>query len=337
MINTQILVTSINKQIEKSKVYGNLNLLVVYFFNLVRYYINFTDGKEEFTEENKCLKELLNALKYKYPDEICNYKVELDFKDNVVNNPPSIDSNTLDLNGDFIYDIKINELLNNYTDAENDDYFQAIIYPNNLNKGKLYLNNKLIDKTTTINLVSNNQFEKFDFNLKYVVSSGDLFSVLNVLEINKQEILDSFDVRVCDNFYPEGSALQQSKFSDKVTINLTNSVYVENEPANISDIFIISNNRVETTLNLNTFTNLMSPPYNDPENDDIDAIRVDSISPSNSGTFLFNGIAIQPGDIVSDTELINGDFKHIGPNLDSLNTDTLQFSARDKGSLIWVQ
>jgi len=43
--------------------------------------------------------------------------------------------------------------------------FQAIIYPNNLNKGKLYLNNKLIDKTTTINLVSNNQFEEFDFNL----------------------------------------------------------------------------------------------------------------------------------------------------------------------------
>jgi hypothetical protein len=43
MINKQILVTSINKQIEKSKVYGKLDLSVLYFFNLVMYYIDYTN------------------------------------------------------------------------------------------------------------------------------------------------------------------------------------------------------------------------------------------------------------------------------------------------------
>lgn len=337
MINTQILVTSINKAVEKSKIHGNLNLLVIYFFGLVRYYINFTENKEEFIEENKILKELANFLKYKYPNQICNYKIELSFEDSVVNNKPTIQDNNLDLDGSFIYNITINELINNYSDPEGDDYFQAIIYPNNLTDGKLYFNDKLISETTTIDLVNNSTFEDFKFNLKYIIENDESLSEENNLELNKQQINDSFNVRVCDNFYPEGSPQQKLNFSDKKTISITNSVYTPNQPANISDIFITADNRVETTLDLNTFTSLMQPPYNDPENDDIDAIRIDSISSYNSGTFILNGIAVQPGDIISDTELQNGDFKHIGPNTDSLSTDSIQFSARDKGSLIWVQ
>lgn len=336
MINKQILVTSLNKQIEKSKVYGNLNLLVVYFFSLIGKYIEFTDGKEEFIEESKYLKKMANFLKYKYPDQICNYKIELDLEDQIINTPPSIDDNTLDLNGQYSYNIKIDELLNNYTDAENDDYFQAIIYPNNLSKGDLYINNSKITRTTTINLVSNNA-RKYSFDLDYVIKDVDFFSKASRLDLYKEEVNDSFSVRVCDNVYPEGSQLQLANFSNKQTIDIINSVYTPNESADIGDIFITTDNRVETTIYLTTFTNLMSPPYSDPEDDSIDAIRIDSISNSNSGTFTLNGLAIQPGDIISDTELQNGDFKHIGPDTDSLSTDSVEFSARDKGSLIWVQ
>ena len=50
MINKQILVTSINKQIEESKIYGNLDLHVLYFFNLIMYFIDFTDDKEDLEQ-----------------------------------------------------------------------------------------------------------------------------------------------------------------------------------------------------------------------------------------------------------------------------------------------
>ena len=316
MINKQILVTSINKQIEKSKVYGKLDLSVLYFFNLVMYYIDYTNDVVVLNTHNRKLKELAYYLKYKYPNILCNYKIISPIAvASGENTAPTVEDFDLDLNGSRIISISKELFLEDYADADNDLYNKLLILPDTSSLGKLFFNSVEVAHPIEIELVSTSEFD-----LRYVMpTTSDYYTA---------ETDEEFDFKVSD---------VKNLFSASKTVSVSNSAYVENEAATIGDVFITTSNRTETILTLAMFTNLMSPPYSDPESDLIDAIRIDSISGSNQGVFLLNGIAIQEGDIITREDLIAGDFKHVGPNVDSISTDTIDFSARDEGSLIWVQ
>lgn len=108
---------------------------------------------------------------------------------------------------------------------------------------------------------------------------------------------------------------------------------IENEPATIDDKSIEVNNNVTTTLTLAMFTSV----YSDPEGDLIDAIRIDDIHSTNQGTFYVGGIEVVEGQIITREQLIADDFTHVGPDIQTIATDSFIFSARDEGSGIWVQ
>lgn len=111
----------------------------------------------------------------------------------------------------------------------------------------------------------------------------------------------------------------------------------ENQPASIGDIVLTTEAGKVTVLNLDTFRNLAAPPYSDPENDLIDAVRFDKISPYNGGTFYINNKVAKEGDIITDVMLANNEVIHIASEGKSYETDRLSFSIRDKGSKKWVQ
>ncbi len=119
----------------------------------------------------------------------------------------------------------------------------------------------------------------------------------------------------------------------QLTIDRTLSA---NQPATLGDNTIIVGNRAVTTLTLAMFTTQLSPPYNDPENDLIDAIRLDEISTANQGVFRVNGINVVEGQIITRETIDAGQFTHEAPNVDSISSDVFSFSARDEGSQIWV-
>ena len=128
MINKQILVTSINKQIEKSKVYGKLDLSVLYFFNLVMYYIDYTNDVAVLNNENRELKDLAYHLKYKYPDILCNYKIISPIAvASGENTAPTVEDFDLDIDGNRVINIGIKPFIENYEDANNDIYKNIII------------------------------------------------------------------------------------------------------------------------------------------------------------------------------------------------------------------
>jgi len=114
-------------------------------------------------------------------------------------------------------------------------------------------------------------------------------------------------------------------------------IVASNQPATIGDNTIYSDNREVTILTLAMFTSGLTAPYNDPEADLIDAIRIDDISSTNVGVFKLNGIAISELDIITREQLNASLFTHEGPNQDTISSDVFGFSARDEGSLIWVQ
>jgi hypothetical protein len=116
-----------------------------------------------------------------------------------------------------------------------------------------------------------------------------------------------------------------------------NGVSTDNQPATIGDNTIYVNNRTETILTIEMFTTQLIAPYNDPEGDLIDAIRIDEISTANLGEFQLNSVPVIAGQIITRENIIANLFTHVGPDQDSINSDVINFSARDEGSKIWVQ
>lgn len=70
-------VTSAVKEIDKAKITGELELSVVGLYNMYQYYLDFTEDKEIFEEENVSLWDRIDSLKHKYTAQLCNYKATL--------------------------------------------------------------------------------------------------------------------------------------------------------------------------------------------------------------------------------------------------------------------
>jgi hypothetical protein len=112
---------------------------------------------------------------------------------------------------------------------------------------------------------------------------------------------------------------------------------IENEPAVIGDRAQYSGNRTVTVFSVVDFTTETIAPYFDPENNDLDAIRVDEVSTANTGVFFYLGSPVITGQVITNAELSSGAFYHEGPDSNSITTDTFEASVRDTGSMIWVQ
>lgn len=107
---------------------------------------------------------------------------------------------------------------------------------------------------------------------------------------------------------------------------------VVNLPPTILDNSILVDNNITTTLSIEMFTSV----YTDPENDLLDAIRIDKIHSTNIGVFYVDGIQLQESQIITREQIEANLFTHVGANVEVINTDSFDFSARDEGSQIWV-
>ena len=112
---------------------------------------------------------------------------------------------------------------------------------------------------------------------------------------------ESFNFTIFDD-YSEGP-LESAPAT--MTANVADA---DNLPATVGDNTIYSANRIETVLTLEMFTSQLAPPYNDPENDLIDAIRIDDISGANQGQYLLSGTPVAPGNIITREQLQAGLF-----------------------------
>ena len=143
-------------------------------------------------------------------------------------------------------------------------------------------------------------------------------------------INSSFEFRISDD------NVDNPLYSNSATITLTKSaVGGQNQSATIGDNLVYADNFATTVLIPSMFTD-GNPAYSDPENDPLESIRIDRISGQNQGQFLYNGVAVTDGQVISAIELSAGNFVHIGANVDTLSSDIISFSVRDSGSLIWV-
>lgn len=320
-INNQIVITSVNKAIDRARVSGNLFLRPLYLFSVYNYYINNDEILRSIYGDNyleilRTLKQLLSNLKYKYPNEVCNYKTSfvIPFKKN---SPPEVD-NIMVYSSDIIYQFTIDDFTYNYRDDQNDSWNELKIQPllgNSKKIGKLLYNGLEVTEIITIHHseINNLIFERDPNYYRLDTSQRESLIYSNIIF----QISD-------DN--------PNSLFSNSAIVKLVLD-NLENEPPTIEDIAINADNRVETILTIDMFEST----YNDPEGDPLDAIKILRVSDSNEGVFLYNSNPVTIGQVITRNEIINGALTHEGADSDSIESDQLDFAVRDNGSFIWVE
>lgn len=127
----------------------------------------------------------------------------------------------------------------------------------------------------------------------------------------------------------------QTKIDAMGTFTVISGAYV-NQPPVVGDNTIERDNRVTTPLTLEMFTSQTTPPYTDPENDPVDALRVDSIDGNNQGVYEYDNSPITVGLIIPADHITSGRLVHIGADTDAVVNDSFGFSLRDTGSMTWV-
>jgi hypothetical protein len=308
-VYNQIAVTSVNRAVNRARATGKLNLEVLAIYDLYKYYIEFTEGVALYKDQNKCLKVAIEDLKYKYP-EICKYNEyvpTVGYDAPGVNIAPTVSGTTIPLLTEDEYWFTAADFTTNFSDVGSPDI--VLLYLTGV-PGTFTLNGTVVTGTIAIPIED-------IVTLKYTRVDDTAFS----------EAL-TFRVSDDDPINPLYTA---------ITTNTLTGAAAANQPATVGDNTIYTANRAVTVLTLAMFTSDLTPPYNDPETDLIDAIRLDEISTANLGTFLLNGTPVVEGQIITREDINAGFFTHSAPNQDALSSDNFSFSARDEGSLIWVQ
>jgi len=155
-------------------------------------------------------------------------------------------------------------------------------------------------------------------------------TLLTYWKVTDSPVSEPFNFRVSDN------NIDNPAFSAIAIMTIT-VVAAGNVAPTIGDSFISVDNAVVTVLTLAMFTSGLTPPYSDPDGDSLDAIRVDEISSANQGQFLYFGVPVVAGQVITSAQLTAGNFTHVGASVNTILSDVINFSARDAVTLIWVQ
>ena len=258
-----------------------------------------------------------------YPDYVDPFGTGESSSSQVTNSPPTVSDSTVNatkvINTDYTTDIIPIPLLtevhsfakadftNGFADSDGDSPGQDIIIVTLPSTGELRYND--------IPVVAN-QIITDPSDLKY-------FKIVNTA------IVESFTFRISDD------DTNNPAYSNVATINL-NVVASANNSATIGDSTIYPDNNVTTVLTVAMFSSDLDPEYFDPEGDQLHSIRVDEVSTANQGQFLYLGLPVAIGQVISSASLSSGDFVHVGANINTITSDVINFSVRDAGSLTWV-
>lgn len=123
----------------------------------------------------------------------------------------------------------------------------------------------------------------------------------------------------------------KNKIESMATVTMINTAYVNQPPTTVGNISIEQPNKTNTTYTVAHFTTATTPAYSDPENDPINAIRVDTLPAA--GQLQFDSSPVIVGQIILATDITAGKFRYVAPDQATVNNTTWTYSARDSGSM----
>lgn len=314
--NANVFVSSMIRIDKRLKYYGEGSISNISLLKMIYKYACYSSSYD-------CLQKLdamVSILQQKDP-EICMNVINssssgffpasspsVSIPSNSSNTAPTVNANSITVSA-TTYTFSASEFLQGFTDAEGDGPGNIVI--------------KTLPAAGVLKLSGN------------LVSAGQVITQANVPNLTytrdaNTSYSSSFTWSVFDNN-------QNPMQSSAVTMSISVLANTDNIPATIGDNTIYSENREVTILTLSMFTTDTVLPYSDVEGDLLHSIRIDDISLDNVGEFTISGIPIVVGDIITRAQIEAGEFIHTGPDQDAVSSDVFAFSARDSGSMVWVQ
>ena len=314
--DAKIFISSMSNVSKRLEHYGDANIMNVSMLKLIYKYA-------EYSTTQKGLKDLdskVSFLQKTDPDICMEYASDKGYvKDstfNVVstedfsNQAPTLAGISISVVDEGYY-ITRDALLENYDDPENTIASLLIIESVPAN-GNLFLNNVIVTAGQVIDI------SKENIVIAYVRNSNLTYTT-------------SFNFSVFDS---DSQVPLQSNIS---TVTLNSLEIIEpNLAPTVGDTNLYTNNRASRVFTVADFTTSAIPQYTDPEADGLDAVRIDKISNTNTGEYLFYGTPIVLGQVITAEDLNDGAFTYISPDSNSIKTDVIEVSVRDTGSMIWV-
>tara|TARA_R110002050_G_scaffold300046_1_gene467484 strand:+ start:87 stop:830 length:744 start_codon:yes stop_codon:yes gene_type:complete len=111
---------------------------------------------------------------------------------------------------------------------------------------------------------------------------------------------------------------------------ITNGGLANGRPSSIGSNSIDVDNRVEYSFTIENFTTETSPPYSDPEDDDMSYIKILTLPVL--GTIRLNGSLVLAGQIIQAGSLSTGNLKYICSDQDLGYSESFSFDVADTGS-----
>lgn len=117
--------------------------------------------------------------------------------------------------------------------------------------------------------------------------------------------------------------------------NIISAAYINKPPTEVGDYTLNVLNRASgTVLSLNMFSTDTTPPYSDPENDPVQAVRIDTLP--TLGTLKLNGTNVTAGQIILATAITANQLTYDSPDQNAVANAVFTFSVRDSGSMTFV-
>lgn len=334
--NSQIIVQSAVKALKQASINGQLNLKKLLLFDIIDRYIDFTENENAFVGQRSDLLKKLYDLKALYPNAICNYKTVLPRTTPQVQVPSqpvkNVEATAANITVDDIksepvfgvgdnfdtYYFKKSDFQSVYEDNNDGEFYSIVIYRSDLQQGTLKYNETWTSGTTfTESSIPIEILAKDISKWSYYTDSTQIYS-----HSLTYRIID----RVAGKDYPTST----------YTITIDRSGKPGNLPATIGDNTVKVGNNATTIITLAMVTSSLTPPYNDPEGELLDAIRIVEISTANKGVMQLNGVDVTEGDIITREQLEEELLTYVSSSYTDIWGDSFRFQARDEGSGQWV-
>lgn len=203
-------------------------------------------------------------------------------------------------------------------------------------------------------------FQPIDFSTGFFDSNGDLPGMVTILSNTFNGVLSYNGTPIPNNNFPFQFSIANAnllrytytiltssanfdkiffqvadnnptpKKSNMATITINTEAYVNQPPSEVGDNTFNLANRAVKVFTVADFTTGTTPAYADPENDPIDALRIDSLPAD--GVLKLSGTNCTVGQIIAVASINAGLFSYTSPNQNAADNDTWTFSVRDTGS-----
>lgn len=315
--DAKILISSVKNTSAKLERYGDADIQNISMLKMIYKYSEYCTTQNDLKSLDKKVSYLQRSDRDICMETFYNSGRALKSANSTVdiinseNNPPTLGDLGIVVSSQGYY-ITIGKLLENYSDPENTSasLIEIKTVPAN---GTLYFNGYTVSAGLTINVSNTSDY------LTFVRNSDSAY-------------VTSFTYSAFD-----GDA-QLPLESNTATLTLTCSeIVAENQPPTVGDTSLYIDNRETMVFTIADFTSNADPQYFDPEGDSLDAIRIDRISNTNQGQYLYYGTPVVVNQIITAVEISAGAFVYVSADINSIQTDVIEVSIRDDVNMQWVQ